>query len=170
MSDKSEGPGWWIASDGKWYPPELHPAARGAAAPPARPVPSVTPHEIASEQPAVQHAASRPDAPQHVAAQQPAPQRWQSAGQSDHVGPQFPDLFQKALQGNHVADAISVKYDGDDERNTTGMIYPTRSAPATPKQAQPTPEVAGASAGASDGAVGSFSGASASKRRWRKGH
>ena len=25
MSDMSQGPGWWIASDGKWYPPELHP-------------------------------------------------------------------------------------------------------------------------------------------------
>jgi uncharacterized membrane protein YhaH (DUF805 family) len=22
MSDRSEGPGWWLASDGKWYPPE----------------------------------------------------------------------------------------------------------------------------------------------------
>ncbi len=25
MSDAWQGPGWWIASDGKWYPPELHP-------------------------------------------------------------------------------------------------------------------------------------------------
>lgn len=24
-SDKQEGPGWWIADDGRWYPPELHP-------------------------------------------------------------------------------------------------------------------------------------------------
>src|ERR1700722_1925353 len=22
MSDASQGPGWWLASDGKWYPPE----------------------------------------------------------------------------------------------------------------------------------------------------
>ena len=22
MSDTSKGPGWWVASDGKWYPPE----------------------------------------------------------------------------------------------------------------------------------------------------
>lgn len=29
MSDMSQGPGWWQASDGKWYPPE---AARGAPA------------------------------------------------------------------------------------------------------------------------------------------
>ena len=27
MSDVFEGPGWWMASDGKWYPPEGHPDA-----------------------------------------------------------------------------------------------------------------------------------------------
>lgn len=27
MSDVSGGPGWWQASDGKWYAPELHPDA-----------------------------------------------------------------------------------------------------------------------------------------------
>ena len=32
MSDTSQGPGWWLASDGKWYPPE--------AAPPPPPPPS----------------------------------------------------------------------------------------------------------------------------------
>ena len=26
MSDTAQGPGWWLASDGKWYPPEQHPA------------------------------------------------------------------------------------------------------------------------------------------------
>jgi hypothetical protein len=26
MSDQSQGPGWWQASDGKWYAPELHPS------------------------------------------------------------------------------------------------------------------------------------------------
>jgi hypothetical protein len=25
MSDVSQGPGWWQASDGRWYPPETHP-------------------------------------------------------------------------------------------------------------------------------------------------
>ncbi len=24
MADQSNGEGWWVASDGKWYPPELH--------------------------------------------------------------------------------------------------------------------------------------------------
>jgi uncharacterized membrane protein len=35
MSDESQGPGWWLASDGKWYPPELHPSAQ-----PQQPSPS----------------------------------------------------------------------------------------------------------------------------------
>ena len=28
MSDRQEGSGWWLASDGKWYPPESHPSVR----------------------------------------------------------------------------------------------------------------------------------------------
>ena len=34
MSDTSQGPGWWLASDGRWYPPELWtgpPAVQGQA-------------------------------------------------------------------------------------------------------------------------------------------
>jgi hypothetical protein len=27
MTDTSPGPGWWLASDGNWYPPHLHPDA-----------------------------------------------------------------------------------------------------------------------------------------------
>src|ERR1700683_3506192 len=27
MSDEAQGPGWWQASDGRWYPPESHPHA-----------------------------------------------------------------------------------------------------------------------------------------------
>ena len=30
MSDSSQGPGWWQASDGKWYPPEQAPGAQPA--------------------------------------------------------------------------------------------------------------------------------------------
>lgn len=32
MSETSQGPDWWKASDGKWYPPEQHPDARDATA------------------------------------------------------------------------------------------------------------------------------------------
>jgi uncharacterized RDD family membrane protein YckC len=34
MTDVSQGPGWWIASDGKWYPPHLHPSVAQTAASP----------------------------------------------------------------------------------------------------------------------------------------
>jgi hypothetical protein len=39
MSDTTQGPGWWLASDGKWYPPELHP---NYAPPPSPSAPGVT--------------------------------------------------------------------------------------------------------------------------------
>jgi hypothetical protein len=38
VSDASQGPGWWQASDGKWYPPET--AAGATAPPPGAPTPS----------------------------------------------------------------------------------------------------------------------------------
>lgn len=38
MSDQSQGPGWWQASDGKWYPPEQSPAP----APPGGGAPGAT--------------------------------------------------------------------------------------------------------------------------------
>ena len=34
MSDTAQGPGWWIASDGKWYPPAPEVPAPAAPAPP----------------------------------------------------------------------------------------------------------------------------------------
>src|SRR5690242_19736169 len=34
MSDESQGPGWWLASDGKWYPPESAPGAPPQYTPP----------------------------------------------------------------------------------------------------------------------------------------
>jgi hypothetical protein len=33
MSDTSQGPGWWLASDGKWYPPELWTGGPGTGPP-----------------------------------------------------------------------------------------------------------------------------------------
>jgi Domain of unknown function (DUF4190) len=37
MSDVSQGPGWWYASDGKWYPPEQAPGPAPAPAAPTMP-------------------------------------------------------------------------------------------------------------------------------------
>lgn len=41
MSDEQPGPGWWLASDGRWYPPEQAPAPP----PPTWPSPSAAPAE-----------------------------------------------------------------------------------------------------------------------------
>ena len=44
MSDQSQGPGWWLASDGRWYPPDqapaVPPAETWATPPPGPPPPS----------------------------------------------------------------------------------------------------------------------------------
>ncbi len=37
MSDMSQGPGWWQASDGKWYPPEQATGAAPTSPPPGAP-------------------------------------------------------------------------------------------------------------------------------------
>jgi hypothetical protein len=138
MSDEPEGPGWWIASDGKWYPPELHPSVRE-------------------------------DTRAHASTAGPGtaqPPKWQSQADREkegHVGPRFPDLFQKALQGSHLADNISVKYDGDDERNVTKPVSgPANGSMTTVKSNRGSPVTAGA--------VGVTIGAPApAKRKWRKG-
>jgi len=43
MSDFQRGPGWWQASDGKWYPPETHPSRQAPPPPPAAPHAQVPP-------------------------------------------------------------------------------------------------------------------------------
>lgn len=65
MSDTPLGDGWWVASDGKWYPPEAHPSRAGrpeGAEPPREPAGAPT---------------TDPTAPYHGAPlQQPAPAQW----------------------------------------------------------------------------------------------
>jgi hypothetical protein len=53
MSDTSQGPGWWLASDGKWYPPEA------ASPPPPQQPPPPQPEQPAAT-PAQQPPASVP--------------------------------------------------------------------------------------------------------------
>jgi hypothetical protein len=43
MTEQSQGPGWWQASDGKWYPPESAPVAAPTAPLPATPLPAAPP-------------------------------------------------------------------------------------------------------------------------------
>ena len=47
MRDGMPGPGWWIASDGRWYPPELHPDMRATTAVVVEEPPAVTPSDEA---------------------------------------------------------------------------------------------------------------------------
>lgn len=52
MSDTSQGPDWWQASDGKWYPPEQLPgAAQTPVAPPPTPYPQQAPQGYPVQQP-----------------------------------------------------------------------------------------------------------------------
>ncbi|MGH9093414.1 MAG: RDD family protein, partial [Acidimicrobiales bacterium] len=66
------GPGWWIASDGRWYPPELHPSVRQ---PPAAPTAPARPSGPA--QPAVAPQPSGPPPgylpPVHLGPPEPVP-------------------------------------------------------------------------------------------------
>ncbi len=135
MSDKPEGPGWWIASDGKWYPPELHPSVR----------------EESPTTPSIQGLDGVPR------------RRWDDdPSKATRVGPQFPDLFQKALQGSHVADNISVQYDGEERRAGGSGSLAGAGVRSTPASA--------ASGGEdSSGVAGATIGAPVSKKRWRKG-
>jgi hypothetical protein len=79
MSDMSHGPGWWMASDGKWYPPESHPDR--AVVPPPETEPeseSSTPKPAsfrAASPAAVSHPASEP-APDAPAAPAAPASRW----------------------------------------------------------------------------------------------
>jgi hypothetical protein len=43
MSDVPNGPGWWQASDGRWYPPESHPGYQPPLAAPPAPTSYATP-------------------------------------------------------------------------------------------------------------------------------
>jgi uncharacterized RDD family membrane protein YckC len=55
MSDISQGPGWWQASDGKWYPPEQAPGAQPTAPPtsaPTSPPPGAPPAGYGAPAPA----------------------------------------------------------------------------------------------------------------------
>lgn len=40
MAHSPQGPGWWQASDGQWYPPESHPSYQPPAAPEETPAPT----------------------------------------------------------------------------------------------------------------------------------
>lgn len=50
-ADSSQGPGWWQASDGKWYPPEQRPGAAPSTPPSPAPTSNPTPGAMPSASP-----------------------------------------------------------------------------------------------------------------------
>jgi len=62
MSDYPEGPGWWQASDQKWYPPESFPSDAPAQPPPATP-PSFEQPPAAEQPPGMPPGPGIPPAP-----------------------------------------------------------------------------------------------------------
>ncbi len=85
MSDMSQGPGWWLASDGKWYPPELHP---GVARPVGQPV-DLPGHAAEEALSSWAPAAAAPMEAPAVAAYPPS-----GPGTPDPAGPSYPQGWQ----------------------------------------------------------------------------
>ncbi len=207
MSDKPLGPGWWLASDGTWHPPELHPSmAEASPAPaPASDVLTGDPSEVAAaaaaaaaaldptgagqtpptampSMPAMGADAGSPTAqtvedapsltvdtpplgpvpPRPVPSLSDVPKRPGWTGESDRrqeAGPMFPDLFQQAVSGTALANAVTVNFADGEHRES--LDVPMASGPVGE-----SPELVGAG-GRLPAEVGAFTGASAKKRRWR---
>ena len=109
MSDKPQGPGWWLASDGTWHPPELHPSIRVDDRRPGRPTSaSPVPVPAPRRRPAAVPTRRPPgpaDARAGASRSLPGAARRSAtwSGESDRrpeAGPMFPDLFQQAVAGS----------------------------------------------------------------------
>src|SRR4051794_20841559 len=90
MSDVQTGPGWWQASDGKWYPPTAQPNHAQAQYAPAQPQhaqPQFAQPQYAPAQP--QHAQPQYAPPQYAQypGPQPAPQLGAPANPGQPYGP-----------------------------------------------------------------------------------
>lgn len=70
MSDVAQGQGWWVAADGKWYPPELHPTTAGARSQVTSPARTGSP---GTASPTPQAAPLRPAVPSPTPSPPPTP-------------------------------------------------------------------------------------------------
>ena len=79
MSDANQGPGWWQASDGKWYPPEQHPDYQSPTQPvetqpvETQPVESVAPTAAVPTEPPTMPVGTQPVEPTQAMAPVPPP-------------------------------------------------------------------------------------------------
>jgi len=147
MSDKPQGPGWWLASDGTWHPPELHPSMQAEAA-------EVMEAAEAAGTTRVEHV-TKTSGPVPVPELEEKPS-WR--GEPDHrpeAGPMYPDLFAQAVAGTSLADVVQMH--GTDGGGRQPL-------PASLGADDDELVLAGASRTPAE--IGAFTGASA-KRRWR---
>ena len=130
--------------------PPVEPAAPTAAAPEDAPMVTV-------EMPPL-----GPVAPRPVPSLSDVPKRPTWSGESDHraeAGPMFPDLFQQAVAGSALANAVTVNYADGEHRDSLDVAnYPSPGA---------DDQVLVSAGGRMPVEVGAFTGASAKKRRWR---
>ena len=153
MSDSPQGPDWWQASDGAWYPPELHPSLEGDVVRGRRPAGGAA---------GVGRACGEgPPDPRSRAAKRPT---WSNeSDQRPDAGPVYPDLFQQAVSGSSLANVVTVEDYADGEARPS-LDVPASTSPGS-EQFLEDGELVSVSA-RMPAEVGAFSGASA-KRRWR---
>jgi hypothetical protein len=92
------------------------------------------------------------------------PQRPTWSGESDRrpeAGPMYPDLFQQAVAGSALANAVTVNY-------ADGQQHETYDTPSTTSPIDDSQHLVSSSAHMPT-EVGAFIGASA-KKRWRRSH
>ena len=127
MSDKPQGPGWWLASDGTWHPPELHPSVHEptrAMIPPATGPEAIVPAPAAEapgpgRESTVTLPPPAPATPRAVPSMPGTAKRPAWSGESDRraeAGPMYPDLFKQAVSGSRLADAITVNFTDGERR------------------------------------------------------
>jgi len=203
MSNKPLGPGWWLASDGTWHPPEDHPSISGSTpvitasdvppvpaaslpstgsplpeltsmpeiasveegtAPPAMVAPPAPPGPVPGDGTVatVEMPPLGPLAPRPVPSLGDAATRPTWSGESDHrpeAGPMFPDLFQQAVAGSVLANAVTVNFADGEHRDSLDVPMPSGPHPGSDDLVSASGRV--------PAEVGAFIGASARKRRWR---
>ncbi len=172
MSDKPQGPGWWLASDGTWHPPELHPSVQAEPvdvsgttyAPDVAAARAMHPSAV-PEMTDVPEMAYAPDVAaaraMHPSAVPELPQKRTWSGESDRrpeAGPMYPDLFERAVAGTHLADVVTVQFADGESRSSLDVASFT-GRPGDDRELVST-------SARTPAEVGAFTGATA-KRRWR---
>ncbi len=128
MSDTSQGEGWWVATDGKWYAPELHPNY----VPPAAPIPDPS-ATVIDQAPSGQGLSQSPPATNHQAGpQQQVAQPGQQAPQHAQLGAAPPQTT--AQSGATHAGQAQVGAQGPELIGTTTAGAPPASSETTVKR------------------------------------